>query len=118
MNGTLTVLRQEFDGEPGSFLLQLRCNLEWDWTAFNRLTGAMLTYVQANEDAQQLPRWIAEGFWYLQSFVKDWSSHESFPRTHNTEYYQAAYSRLDDLASWLFTGSSPCTDNTGRFEPL
>jgi hypothetical protein len=35
------ILRREFDAEEGSFLLQARVSLKWDWDAFRRLTSAM-----------------------------------------------------------------------------
>lgn len=31
------ILQQEFDGEDGSFLIQLRCNFYWDKLALERL---------------------------------------------------------------------------------
>jgi hypothetical protein len=100
------VLRDEFGASPGSFLLTLRCNLEWNEHAFNRLTQAMFEYVRTRNRETDIPRWIAEGFWYLDWFVKDWSMHESFPREHDESYYEAAYERLHDLAYWLFVGES------------
>ena len=35
------ILKREFDAEEGSFLLQARVWLNWDWEAFRRLTSAM-----------------------------------------------------------------------------
>ncbi|WP_344978752.1 hypothetical protein [Streptosporangium fragile] len=37
----LELLRREFDAEDGSFLVQLRCDLQWDRQAFSRLEQAM-----------------------------------------------------------------------------
>ncbi len=101
------LLSQEFSAEPGSFLLQLRCDLRWDTAAFTRLTGAMLAYARAHQGDEVIPRWVAEGFCYVSWFVRDWSTHESFPREHPPPYYDDAYQRLHDLAYWLFTGTSP-----------
>lgn len=103
---TEDVLRQELSAEPGSFLLQLRCDLHWDREAFERLTNAMMAYARAHEEDEMIPRWVAEGFWYLSWNVKEWSSHPSFPREHAPSYYEAAYERLHELAYWLFMGSS------------
>jgi hypothetical protein len=64
-----------------------------------------------------LDRWMAEGFWYVPSFVRDWTTHPNFPRIHNAEYYQKAYQRLDDLAYWFFFGESPYLNESG-FEPM
>ena len=101
------VLRAEFAAEDGSFLLQLRTDLTWDTAAFDRLTTAMLEVLRTTEYADQIPRWVAEGFWLLDTFVRDWSSHPDFPRPLPVEYYSAAYARLHDLAQWLFVGESP-----------
>lgn len=130
MQGYLDVLRNEFCAEEGSFLLKLRVNLEWDREAFSRVTEAMLARCQAydgsNTDAvlwakryyeAQLPRWLAEGFWYMADFVKAHSSHPSFPRVYPADYYEAAYQRLWDLAEWFFTGKIPYLPGH-RFEPL
>ena len=100
-------LRRALYGEEGSFLLALRIALEWDREAFSRLVVAMERYARAREGHPTLERWAAEGFWYLEGFVPEWSSHPSFPRPHGEDYYQAAYRRLHDLAYWLFLGESP-----------
>ena len=60
---------------------------------------------------------MANGFWYVPSFVREWTTHPNFPRVHSTEYYQKAYERLDDLAYWFFYGESPYLNGTG-FEPM
>ncbi len=102
-----TVLRHEFGAEEGSFLLQLRVHLEWDRDAFDRLLAAMETCCRDHAGEEKLDRWLAEGFWYLTSFVRDWTTHPQFPRPFPEEYYDAAYQRLDELAEWFFTGESP-----------
>lgn len=101
------ILRAEFAAENGSFLLLLRTELTWDTAAFERLTAAMLEVVRTAEHGDKIPRWLAEGFWLLDTFVSDWSSHASFPRPLPSEYYAAAYARLHDLAYWLFVGENP-----------
>lgn len=117
MEDYLEVLKHEFSAEEGSFLIQLRCNLYWDKTAFAKLTDAMKVCCQVNAANQQLERWLAEGFWYLQTFVRDWSSHPNFRKPYLPEYYEKAYTRLDDLAYWFFCGQSPYLESRG-FEPL
>jgi hypothetical protein len=72
---------------------------------------------EAHEGVESLPRWIAEGFWYLATSVRDWSSHANFPRTFEASYYASAYQRLDDLAYWLFRGESPHVSEH-NWEPL
>ena len=101
------ILRTEFNAEPGSFLAQLRGSLIWDKPAFSRLILNMEECALAHSESKELPRWIAEGFWFCSHFVRDWSCHETFPKLHSSEYYSAAYERLNDLAYWLFVGESP-----------
>lgn len=115
--GTADTLRAEFDAHEGSFLLALRCDMRWDAAAFERATAAMLTYVREHEAGDTIPRWIAEGFWYMDRFVRGWSTHLSFPREHSEEYYEAAFVRLYDLAYWLFMGESPYGAGKG-LDPL
>lgn len=101
-----TSLRAELEGAEGSFLAKLRVELQWDKDAFNRLADAMHRYLRERDDAGPVPRWIAAGFWYLDWWVREWSSHEAFPRLHGDSYYEAAYERLHVLAFRLFTGST------------
>ena len=142
----LAILAHEFTAGKGSFLLQLRIDLNWDKDAFDRLTEAMSIcckhyqyskeYLEqeAKEQAQLtdeqiedeqfavdymlkkkdtlLPRWIAEGFWYIPEFTRNWTSHSSWEkyRAREPEYFKKAYEHLDALALWFFTGRSFSTD--------
>ncbi|HEX5158257.1 MAG TPA: hypothetical protein VFW17_13660 [Ktedonobacterales bacterium] len=136
------VLQREFSAEEGSFLLQLRTEMIWDKAAFTRLTTAMLECCKAYDRTfrppetlplsetqletlladyyqQSVPRWLAEGFWYLSDFPK---GHTSHPAWHDTiarepEYYDKAYWRLFILADWFFTGQGPL-DPDKRFAPM
>lgn len=102
------ILRHEFtEADGGSFMLKLRLELEWDRDSFSKLIAAMERCARDHEGRPQIDRWVAEGFWYLGWFVRDWSSHPHFPRPHGEAYYSAAYERLHDLAWWLFFGESP-----------
>lgn len=98
------ILRREFDAEEGSFMIQLRCSLVWDKTAFSRLVQAMEWCAAAHEGQETIARWIAFGFWYLETNVPDFSQHPNFPRPYGDEYYEGAYRRLRDLSYWLFVG--------------
>jgi hypothetical protein len=100
-------LRCEFEAGDGSFLSQLRPNLIWDRAAFSRMTDAMRECAADHEQSDSRPQWLAEGFWFLSAFVRDWSSHSNFPKAFDISYYEAAYQRLDDLAYWFFRGESP-----------
>jgi hypothetical protein len=117
MNDDLDSLRREFDAGDGSFLLRVRTELVWDRAAFSRLALAMEACCERFAERSSLDRWLAEGFWYVSTFVKDWTTHPSFPRVEPEEYYIECYERLDQLAFWFFTGESPYEEGRG-FEPL
>lgn len=106
------VLRDEFGAEDGSFLIQLRIDLEWDRTAFSRLAGAMQACCEdkAGRSGEEcLARWLAEGFWYVPSFTRDWTSHDAWRDyvARDPDYHAACLTRLDELAYWFFVGESP-----------
>ncbi|MBC8104562.1 MAG: hypothetical protein H7Z41_18460 [Cytophagales bacterium] len=102
-------LRDEFGAEEGSFLIRLRIELEWDRAAFTRLTQAMEECCRARADEDLLPRWMAEGFWYVPSFTRGHTNHPAWKSYLATDpdYYKAGRERLDDLAFWFFLGESP-----------
>ena len=110
--------RPAFDGysccwyaDEGSFLIRVRCRLEWDWDAFRRLTSAMYDVADAAKGQPSIETWIAEGFWYCDTFIRDWTSHPNFPRPPE-KAYQDALELLNHLASFLFTGLNPYKDDT------
>ncbi len=102
----LTVLRSEFDNEDDSFLLTMRTDLVWGRAAFTRLEQAMRAVCVETSQDEELPRWLAEGFYAVSHDVRDWTSHEHFPRPEPAEYYTACIERLQDLADWYFRGWS------------
>jgi hypothetical protein len=129
----ISVLAHEFSAGEGSFLLQLRVQLIWDKVAFTRLIESMLACCWAYDaherrtagvghsaDTALLPRWLAEGFWYVGWFVRDWTTHPAWAERTAPEqdYYDAAYERLGDLAYWFFSGDSPYTDPAKGFAPM
>ena len=107
------ILKREFDAEEGSFLLQARVSLNWDWEAFRRLTSAMYDVADEVKGQPSIETWIAEGFWYCDTFVRDWTSHPNFPRPPK-DVYRDALLLVGELASFLFTGQSPYKDDTLR----
>ena len=107
------ILRREFYAEEGSFLIQARVHLEWDWDAFRRLASAMYDVADEVKGQPSIETWIAEGFWYCETFIRDWTSHPNFPRP-TEEAYQDALELLHNLASFLFTGLNPYNDDTLR----
>lgn len=101
----LQVLRNEFEAGDGSFLITIRANMIWNVDAFDRLSKAMEQYCQETSGTSaQLERWLAQGFWYVPDFVRDWTSHPNFPRALPATYYESAYRQLDELAFWFFFG--------------
>lgn len=110
-------LGHEFAAGDGSFLSRLRGDLTWDRQAFATLTDAMRDCCEIHAETAMMERWVAEGFWYLQRFVRDWTQHPKFPRPYPADYYDRAYGRLDDLGEWFFTGSCPYEPGTG-FAPI
>jgi hypothetical protein len=107
------ILRREFRAEKGSFLLQVRRSYEWDWDAFRKLTGAMYDVAEEVKGRPSIETWIAEGFWFCDTWIRDATSHPNFPRPQE-DVYREALCLLSDLASFLFTGQSPYKDDTLR----
>jgi hypothetical protein len=98
-------LRREFSAEEGTFLLSLRGDrIEWDKAAFTRFEKTLRWACEQYQGDGQLDRWIAEGFYYASHFVRDWTSHPSFPRPEPEQYYHDCIERIDDLAAWFFHG--------------
>lgn len=117
MTDPLAILRREFGSEDGSFLLGLRCHAEWDRKAFSTLVLAMERCAAQLAGRTSIDRWIAEGFWLTEWFVRDWTSRPDCRRPHDEAYHEAASGRLHDLAYWLFTGESPY-EGKGPLPPL
>jgi hypothetical protein len=107
------ILKREFSAEERSFLLQARSRYMWDWEAFRRLTSAMYDVAEEVKGRPSIETWIAEGFWYCDTFIRGHTSHPNFPRPPE-KAYRDALALLDDLASFLFTGQSPYKDDTLR----
>ena len=105
------ILRREFDAEKGSFLIQARCQLEWDWDAFRRLTSAMYDVADEVKGQPSIEAWITRGFWFCDTWIPGHTSHPNFPRPPQ-DAYRDALKLLDDLASFLFFGESPYKDDT------
>jgi hypothetical protein len=126
------VLRREFAAEEGSFLFQLH-DLIWDRAAFNRLTAAMLACCEAYDESDEqptllgpaydrthLPRWLTAGFWFLATFVEDYTSHAAWKGkiAADPDYYAQAYHRLRDLADCFFNGRYSHPDSVRRSAPM
>jgi tetratricopeptide (TPR) repeat protein len=106
------ILRREFYAEDGSFLIQARVRLEWDWDAFRRLTSAMYDVADEVKGQPSIETWIAEGFWFCETWITDWKRH---PNSHRPpEDYRDAIELIHNLAYFLFTGQSPYKGDTLR----
>jgi hypothetical protein len=117
MDDFMLTLKSEFDAGEGSFLIKLRPSLEWDKVAFSRLASAMKCCAETRSNEPNLERWVAEGFWFVPRFIKEWVAHPNFPKVHAADYYEKAFTQLDDLAYWYFMGQSPYTSGK-HFEEL
>jgi hypothetical protein len=106
-------LRYQFDAEEGSFLILLRSELRWDWAAFQALTSAMYEVADEVRGRDAIESWIANGFWYSDTWIRSWTGHPNFPRPAQP-VYEAALTLLSDLAWFLFMGESPYSDDTLR----
>jgi len=104
------ILKREFDAEDGSFLGVVRGELRWDHSAFRRLTNAMYDVADEARGKPVIEAWIAEGFWYCDTWLKDWTSHTNFPRLPEREH-RDAIELIHELAYFLFTGDSPYEDD-------
>ena len=107
------ILRREFDAEEGSFLFQARVSLKWDWDAFRRLTSAMYHVADEVKGQPSVETWIAQVFWFCDTWIRDWTSHPDFPRPPE-DAYREALALLDHLAYFLFMGQSPYKDDRLR----
>jgi tetratricopeptide (TPR) repeat protein len=112
-NPARAILRREFNAEEGSFLHQVRCGLKWDWDAFRRLTSAMYDVAEDTKGQLSIETWIAQGFWFCDTWIKDWTSHPNFPQPPENSY-RDAIELVHDLASFLFFAESPYKDDTLR----
>jgi hypothetical protein len=104
-------LRRQFDAEDGTFLLLARCELRWDWAAFRSLTAAMYDVANDARRKEVIEAWIAQGFWFCDTWIREWTSHPSFPKPVQ-EAHDAAIQLIHDLAYFLFMGESPYEDDT------
>lgn len=129
----LAVLAHEFAPGEGSFLESMY-QLRWDKAAFTRLTDAMVACCRALDvpgtrpagnavedlDSTPIPRWLADGFWYVSAGVREFTRQEAWKpiTTQEQGYYDTAYERLYMLASWFFTGLCPYTDPSQDLAPM
>ncbi len=109
-------LRSEDEDCDNTFLIQIRVRLNWDKDLFLILVREMQICCRDYETEELVEKWIAEGFWYMSQFVRDWTTHPNFPKQFSSEYYEKAYCLLDDLAFYFFIGNHPRIDNRDLVE--
>ncbi len=107
------ILKRQFDAEEGSFLIQARVRLKWDWDAFRRLTSAMFDVADEVKGQPSIETWIAHGFWFCDTWISSWTSHPNFPRPPE-DAYRDAIELVHNLSYLLFIGESPYKDDTLR----
>ncbi|MFK3982670.1 hypothetical protein ACI2K4_20125 [Micromonospora sp. NPDC050397] len=76
----------------------------WDRTAFTRVEQAMRAVAEEYAGRDQLDRWLAEGYFWMATWVRDHTSHPEFPRPEPESYHDACIERLWELADWFFRG--------------
>jgi hypothetical protein len=99
-------LRSELNAEEGSFLLQLRCDARWDEARFRKLIEVMERCAESYADNESLPRWLASGFWYMDTFVRDQVTHPAFAKQHDAEFFRDRCEDIACAAYWFFTGAA------------
>lgn len=100
-------LKDELNAEDGSFLLELRTNLNWNHDSFINLLTELNTECKRTKENLNLSRDTACGVWYISDFIKNWTVHPNFPKVFADEYYEKAYQLINDLAYSYFMAESP-----------
>lgn len=97
-------LLNEFRGEENSFLITIRCDLEWSHTKFVKLLNTMRDYCKQKESNDPLDKEITQGFWFVSFYIKDWTSHPGFRNANKfpDDYYIQSYELIYDLSYWYF----------------
>jgi len=102
-------VKYELDGEEGSFIFDLRCNLKWDHNKLVDVLNNFYKYILSIERTEFLERSISYGFWFFENFVKSWSEHEGFrsANRYSEKYYIQAYEVIYFLVEWYFGYECP-----------
>ncbi|PIB30937.1 hypothetical protein BFP78_13200 [Gaetbulibacter sp. 5U11] len=99
-------LIDELNAENGSFILELRTELNWNHNSFINLVNKLNKEFKNTKNEKKLDREIACGIWYISNFIKDWSQHKNFPKKLTKEYYAKSYELINDLAYQYFMAES------------
>ncbi|WP_435263869.1 hypothetical protein [Tenacibaculum sp. nBUS_03] len=100
-------LIDELKAKNGSFLLELRTDLNWNHDSFINLLTELNDECKRTKENLKLSRDTACGIWYISDFVKNWTEHQNFPKEFAEEYYEKACELINDLAYSYFMAESP-----------
>lgn len=100
-------LKDELNAENGSFLLELRSELNWNHNAFMNLLTELFAEYKRTKANPELSRDIASGIWYISNFIENWTEHEDFPKIYSNKYYEMAYELIYDFAYAYFMSEIP-----------
>lgn len=93
-------LLYEFRGEENSFLIAIRCDLEWSHAKFVKLLNTMNNYCKQKHSSDPLDKEIAQGFWFVSWYIKDWTSHSGFRNANkfHDDYYTHSYELIHNFS--------------------
>ena len=100
-------LKDELNSENGSFLLELRTELNWNHNSFINLMTEINNECNRTKRNPNLSREIACGIWHTSDLIKNWTEHKDFPKNYSAEYYEKACELINDLAYCYFMAESP-----------
>jgi hypothetical protein len=105
-------LKDELNAENGSFLLELRSDLNWNHKSFINLLNGLFAEYKRTKGNPDLSRDIASGIWYISDFIENWTKHPDFPKIYSNEYYETAYQLIYDLSYAYFMAEIPYTSES------
>jgi hypothetical protein len=111
----LTLLRKEYEGTSDSFIFKLRGEFIWDREIFSKLIRAMRIDCEEMIFQDSIEKWMANVYWQMHVFVKNQTMQPEFPKPYPEDYYQKAFTLIDELSTWLFTGYSFVSDTEEHF---
>ena len=100
-------LENHLNAKEGSFILALRCDLEWNNESFKELLYLILEEAKKTKDDKTISKDTASGIWFVNDFVKNWAEHDNFPKSNSVEYYDKAYQLLNEVTYTYFLSESP-----------
>ena len=108
------ILRKEYHGTEDSFTFRLRGDFVWDEKAFSRAIAAMKRVCEDHEGGRSIEKWITSVFWHME-ILKEITLHPEFPKPNSDDYYQRAFTLIEELCGWLFVGTCPVLDKDRHF---